>query len=102
MEMNFPHKNLTRNAESKSAHHALLAHAIARQALSYSARAFVANLNGLAGIPAASRSTGLEDRMYFFAGEYCGRYSSDKTENIFIKGHFRPDLADEGQRGETA
>ncbi|WP_282130205.1 hypothetical protein, partial [Roseobacter litoralis] len=56
MEMNFPHKSLTQtsaetDAPTGSAHDALIAHAIARQTLSPSARAYIARRSGLAVQP---------------------------------------------------
>lgn len=97
MEMNFPHKSLIQtradtDVNAGSAHDVLIAHAIARQSLSPSARAYITQRSGVA---ARSIHTGrglVEDRIKFFAGEFRPGNSFAKSERIFKNGHFRPDL----------
>ncbi len=97
MEMNFPHKSLTQtsadtDAPAGSAHDALIAHAIARQTLSPSARAYIARRNGSAAKPSYPSRGPVGDRIKFFAGELPERSLLVKSACIFEKGHFRPDL----------
>ena len=107
MEMNFPHKSLTKtsadtDAEADSAHEALIAHAIARQALSPSARAYLARRKGSVAKPNLSSRGPVGDRIKFFAGELPMRSSPVKSARIFEKGHFRPDLLRERPSGDGA
>lgn len=107
MEMNFPHKSLTQtsadlDAKADSAHEALIAHAIARQALSPSARAYVARRNGMAAKPAYVSRGLMEDRIKFFAGELPQRSSFVKSAKLFNKGHFRPDLLSKESSSDAA
>ncbi|QTD57209.1 hypothetical protein [Parasphingorhabdus cellanae] len=97
MEMNFPHKSLTQTSadtdvKADSAHEALIAHAIARQALSPSARAYLAQRKGLAGKLTDPSRGPVEDRIKFFAGELPERSPLARRARIFEKAHFRPDL----------
>lgn len=97
MEMNFPHKSLAQtsaesDAPAGSAHDALIAHAIARQALSPSARAYIAQRSGLAVQPRHIGRGLMEDRIKFFAGGLRPGSPFVKSARIFEKGHFRPDL----------
>ena len=104
MEMNFPHKAMTKSTADSDTnpvgvHHALLSHAIARQSLSASARAFVA-CGGTMGTNARSgRSDFMGDRIRFFAGQSFTDQMA-KSEKLFPRGHFRPDLAGENEQGE--
>lgn len=107
MEMNFPHKSLAQtsaesDAPAGSAHDALIAHAIARQALSPSARAYIAQRTGMAAKPTYPSRGPVEDRIKFFAGELPVRSLFVKSARIFEKGHFRPDLLREKSSGDAA
>ncbi|GAA0464337.1 hypothetical protein GCM10009096_01010 [Parasphingorhabdus litoris] len=107
MEMNFPHKSLTKtsadtDADADSAHEALIAHAIARQALSPSARAYLARRKGLAAKPNHSSRGPVGDRIKFFAGELPMRSPLVKSARIFEKGNFRPDLLREKSPNDGA
>lgn len=106
MEMNFPHKSLTQtsadtDAPAGSAHDALIAHAIARQTLSPSARAYIARCSALAGQPMHSSGGLMEDRIKFFAGERPQGSPFVNSARYFEKGHFRPDLLRENDSGEA-
>ena len=97
MEMNFPHKSLAQtradtDGNADSAHDVLIAHAIARQSLSPSARAYIAQRSGMAARPIHTGRGLVEDRIKFFAGELRPGSSFVKSERIFENGHFRPDL----------
>ncbi|MEP3226860.1 MAG: hypothetical protein ABJO01_12860 [Parasphingorhabdus sp.] len=97
MEMNFPHKSVAEtsaesNAKADNAHEALIAHAVARQAQSPSARAFLARQTGKAANKAVVARGLMEDRIKYFAGELPSRSAFAKRARIFDKGHFRPDL----------
>jgi len=102
MEMNFPHKsqalNDERNAVSEaflqSEHNALLAHVIARQSLSQSARAIVAHRIELSAAIANKTGRSLNNRIRFFAGS-----GANRNADLFIRGHFRPDIAEQSSRG---
>lgn len=106
MEMNFPHESLTQTSadtdvNADSTHDVLIAHAIARQSLSPSARAYIAQQSGMA---AKSIHTGrglMGDRIKFFAGELRPGSLFVKSEHIFENGHFRPDLLCENLSGEA-
>ncbi len=105
MEMNFPHKSLTKtsaepDAPAGSAHDALIAHAIARQTLSPSARAYIARRGGVAVKPVHGSRGLMEDRIKFFAGELPQRSPFSKSARIFERGHFRPDLLREKSSGD--
>ncbi|WP_337658906.1 hypothetical protein [Sphingorhabdus sp. Alg231-15] len=107
MEMNFPHKNLAQtsaetDAPAGSAHDALIAHAIARQTLSPSARAYIARRSGLAVQPMHNSKGLMEDRIKFFAGERPQKSPFAKSARIFEKGHFRPDLLRDEASGKAA
>lgn len=107
MEMNFPHKSLAQtsaesDASAGSAHDVLIAHAIARQALSPSARAYIAQRSGLAAKPNYASRGPVGDRIKFFAGELPARSSLVKSARVFEKGHFRPDLLREDASGNSA
>ncbi len=107
MEMNFPHKSLAQtsvepDAPAGSAHDVLIAHAIARQALSPSARAYIARRKGLAAKPSYPSRGPVGDRIKFFAGELPARSSFVKSARIFEKGHFRPDLLRENSSSDVA
>ncbi len=104
MEMNFPHKSLDQTignkaqdgAAQRAAHDALLACAIARQALSLTARTYVAHKSGRRMNIVRSRSNVAEDRIRLFSGklsESNGGSEAAKIRNRFVTGHFRPDLA---------
>ncbi|MEH6757392.1 MAG: hypothetical protein V7676_07765 [Parasphingorhabdus sp.] len=95
--MNFPHKRLAKTSadadvNAASAHDVLIAHAIARQSLSPSARAYIACRNGSVVKPAHASRGLVEDRIKFFAGELRPGSSFAKSERIFENGHFWPDL----------
>jgi len=107
MEMNFPHKSLSQtsaepDAPAGSAHDALIAHAVARQALSPSARAYIAQRRGLAVQPMYVSRGLMEDRIKLFAGGLRPGSSFVKSARIFEKGHFRPDLLREKSSGDAA
>ncbi|MEP2866376.1 MAG: hypothetical protein ABJP02_16740 [Parasphingorhabdus sp.] len=107
MEMNFPHKSLTKtsaesDAPADSAHETLIAHAIARQALSPSARAYLARRRGLAPKPNYASRGPVGDRIKFFAGELPVRGPLLKSARIFEKGNFRPDLLREELSSDVA
>lgn len=101
MEMNFPHKGLKAEADiNPSAEDqqqrdftALMARVIARQSLSHSAREVLTHEMELAAAIASNEGRSLHNRIRFFAG-----LSSDQTDNknrnLFVRGHFRPDLAE--------
>lgn len=101
MEMNFPHKHLKRNAFDKRMagdadagdHRALLAHAIARQEASRSARLYDAASKHLTSPQAGVRQTLLEQRMAFFAGQRPADSNAGGRKRSFETGCFRPDLA---------
>jgi hypothetical protein len=113
MEMNFPHKSLDQTignvaqdgAAQRAAHDALLACAIARQALSLTARTYVAHKNGRRMNIVRSRSNAVEDRIRLFSGRFSENNGDSKVTEIrarFVAGHFRPDLAAEHMSSETA
>ncbi len=107
MEMNFPHKSPAQtraepDAKAVRAHDALIAHAIARQTLSPSARAYLAQRSGLAAQPNRPSRGLMEDRIKFFAGEQPQRSLFAKSERVFKKGHFRPDLLHVHSQGDKA
>lgn len=101
MEMNFPHKDMKWTALDEGAavtaqvadHQVLLAHAIARQASSQSARYYVAASKGLPVPPVAARNSFMEDRMAFFAGRIRSDMKGNPETTMFGTGCFRPDLA---------
>ena len=113
MEMNFPHKgpkaeadfSLSAEDQQQSDYVALMARVIARQSLSHSARKVFAHEMELASAIASNKGRSLHNRIRFFAG-----LTNDETEvksrNLFVRGHFRPDLAgktivDSGARGKV-
>ena len=110
MEMNFPHKSALLNADREAANNvmqqddfnALLAHAIARQSLSLSARAVVNHRMELASAIASNRGRSLENRIRFFAGLMNRSADDSGKETPFVRGHFRPDIADQNSVGESA
>ena len=68
MEMIFPHKSLTQtsaetDAPASSAHDVLIAHAIARQSLSPSARAYLTRHSDLAALGPRENKGFMEDRI---------------------------------------
>ncbi len=77
MEMNFPHKSIrgeelqatTLDADQRSAYDALLASVIARQALSRTARLFVAQQGDEKTSGSGRENQSIYDRMNFFAGQ---------------------------------
>ncbi len=101
MEMNFPHQDLERAISDDYAgvatkvadRQALLAHAIARQASSQSARYYDAASKGLIVPPSATPASFLDNRMAYFAGRMRSDMASRKKANLFGTGCFRPDLA---------
>ncbi|WP_332042144.1 hypothetical protein [Parasphingorhabdus sp.] len=101
--MNFPHKSLTQtsaetDAPASSAHDVLIEHAIARQSLSPSARAYIKRHSTMAA-PAVRDSRGcMEDRIRLFA-------DGPSRQGPFVKSqcaHFRPDLLREKRSGDAA
>lgn len=106
MEMTFPHKSLTQTSaetdvSALSAHDALIAHAIARQSLSPSARAYVARQRDMAASPPRISRGFMEDRIRFFASGPSRKGLFAKDERVFGKGHFRPDFRGENPSGEA-
>lgn len=101
MEMNFPHNGLAFEAATKTAseavqkgaYRALLAHAIARQSLSFSARNFVASRIESLETLGRIRGQGLDNRIRFFAGQLSPEGESENEGKLFVRGHFRPDIA---------
>lgn len=109
MEMNFPHKDplseseMDRTGEEllQSDYAALMAHVIARQSLSHSARKVFAHEMELATAIASNQGRSLQNRIRFFAGQVAHDQELD-PENLFIRGHFRPDLTEQSIAGEGA
>ena len=101
MEMNFPHKgqkaeaDMTLSAEDQQQrdYAALKARVIARQSLSHSARKVFAHELELAAAIASNRGRSLHNRIRFFAG-FANDKSESENQNLFVRGHFHPDLAD--------
>ena len=101
MDMNFPHKNpewAKLDAADAVAimvpdHRTLLAHAIARQSSSDSARNYAAVKQGLPGIKGAVRASFMKNRMAFFAGRDVADGTRRPNAKLFETGCFRPDLA---------
>tara|TARA_R110001606_G_scaffold146761_5_gene286722 strand:- start:37 stop:357 length:321 start_codon:yes stop_codon:yes gene_type:complete len=97
MEMNFPHMDQDWTALEQRGdvyaefadHHALLAHAIARQASSPSVQDFVAARQGLPAV----RASFMDDRIAFFAGRPRSGSTGPRETILFRTGYFRPDLA---------
>lgn len=113
MEMNFPHKGPKAEADlnpsvedqQQSDYTALMARVIARQSLSHSAREVLAHEMELAAAIAANKGRSLHNRIRFFAGQTSDQ-SNSENRNLFVRGHFRPDLAemtiaDNGARGKV-
>ena len=108
MEMNFPHKSALLNADREAADNilqrddfnALLAHAIARQSLSLSARAVVNHRIELATAIASNRGRSFENRIRFFAGRLGRSTEIPGNSTPFVRGHFRPDIADQFTVGD--
>ncbi|GAB5487761.1 MAG: hypothetical protein Pars2KO_13310 [Parasphingorhabdus sp.] len=109
MEMNFPHKgpkadaDLDRSAEDQqqSDYTALMANVIARQSLSHSARKVFAHEMALASAIASNEGRSLHNRIRFFAG-LSGDETETESNNLFVRGHFRPDLAEKSIVGASA
>ena len=101
MEMNFPHKELAVDQDAEISagdlqggdYAALIAHVIARQSLSHSARSVHAHELKLAAAIAANRGQSFQNRIRFFAGDHEDHKDSNHG-NLFVRGHFRPDVAD--------
>lgn len=110
MEMNFPHKSALLEADREAAgeilqrddYNALLAHAIARQSLSLSARAVVNHRMKLATAIASNRGRSFENRIRFFAGQVDNPADVAGKATPFVRGHFHPDIADQFIVGEGA
>lgn len=109
MEMNFPHKGPKAEADldlsvvdqQQSDFAALMAHVIARQSLSHSARKVFAHEMELASAIASNQGRSLHNRIRFFAG-LTGDEMEAESKNLFVRGHFRPDLADKSIVGAGA
>ncbi|MGI9362215.1 MAG: hypothetical protein ACR2O7_11740 [Parasphingorhabdus sp.] len=102
MEMIFPHKSLTQtsaetDAPASSAHDVLIAHAIARQSLSPSARVYLTRHSDLAALGPRENKGFMEDRIRLFAGRSTRRGSFAKSQCA----HFRPDLLCENPSGDA-
>lgn len=101
MDMNFPHKTLKGIALDEgdavavqvADHRALLAHAIARQKSSRSARNYVAASQDLTSSIAAGPTSFIDNRMAFFAGRIRSDRAGHREMTLFESGCFRPDLA---------
>jgi len=107
MEMIFPHKSLTQTSadtdvSANSAYDVLIAHAIARQSLSPSARAYVARQRGMAASPANTSRGLVEDRIKLFADSPSRKGSFVNSGRVTDKGRFRPDLLLKNPSGRTA
>lgn len=113
MEMNFPHNgpkaeadlDLSVEDQQQSDYTALMAHVIARQSLSHSARKVFAHEMELAAAIASNKGRSLHNRIRFFAG-LSGEDTEVESKNLFVRGHFRPDLASmsivsDGARGKV-
>jgi len=66
---------------------------IARQSLSHSAREVLAHEMKLAIAIASNRGRSLQNRIRFFAGHAREEMDSE-NQDLFVRGHFRPDLVD--------
>ena len=101
MDLNFPHKTLEWTAFNKSSaataqtadHSILLAHAIARQTSSQSARYYVAASQGQSDPLTGYPNSFMDDRMAFFAGRIRSDRKRYRGKTLFETGCFRPDLA---------
>ncbi|MEP2987549.1 MAG: hypothetical protein ABJN65_09845 [Parasphingorhabdus sp.] len=111
--MNFPHKgpkaeadlDLSAEDQQQSDYNALMARVIARQSLSHSARKVFAHEMQSAAANASNQGRSLHNRIRFFAGQ-SGNETETENKNLFVRGHFRPDLADKtivesGARGKV-
>ena len=100
MEMNFPHKKLDRTVLDGSVgvaarvadHQTLLAHAIARQSASQSARYYSAARAGLPVPQAGGVASFMDNRMAYFAGRIRSGIQGHQKDILFQTGCFRPDL----------
>ena len=100
MEMNFPHKLIrgqepqaaTLDADQRSAHEALLASVVARQAISPTARLFVSQQRGEKAFRIGVGKRSMEDRMHFFAGKSARLDRKIRGDSIFPRGSFHPGL----------
>lgn len=107
MEMTFPHKSLTQTSaetdvSANSAHDVLIAHAIARQSLSPSARAYIARQRGMAASSAHTSRGLVEDRIKLFADSPSRKGPFVNSGRVTDKGSFRPDLLRKNPSGRTA
>lgn len=107
MEMSFPHKSLTQTSadtdvSARSAYEVLIAHAIARQSLSPSARAYIARQRGLVASPIHASRGMMENRIKLFADASSQEGLSGNGEHGTEKGSFRPDLLRENPSGRRA
>ncbi|QJB69523.1 hypothetical protein HF685_09720 [Parasphingorhabdus halotolerans] len=89
-------------ASQRGDYNALLAGAIARQALSISARQYVTDTEGLNRQSTLAGTESVSQRIRYFAGKFDDSNRCDRGQVHFTKGHFRPDLVNVHEEGDGA
>lgn len=105
MEMNFPHDSLKKtksetDVKTEQDHFALLAQAIARQALSHSARQLAVS-KVEAAKDVLTRDDYINQRIAFFGQRASDFWERTSARKASVSGSFRPDLSEKTEKDES-